>query len=83
MKLFYKFTIQHFYKIQTEHEFRILLSTKDSNFKRIDREQENVSGRIHYLSKVRNMEVAQEIMLGPGQLNNLIYDESKLVYQTF
>lgn len=26
------------------------------------------------------MEVAQETMFKPGQLNNLIYDESKLAY---
>lgn len=56
------------------------MSTKDSNFKRIDHEQGSLSGIIHYLSKVKNMEVAHNIMFRPGQLNNLIYDESKFVY---
>lgn len=58
------------------------MSTKDSNLKRIDRVQGNLSGSIHNLSKVRNMEVAHKIMLRPGQLNlwwikvGLPHDES-------
>lgn len=81
MKQFYKFTIhQIFIKFSQNTILVILLSKKDSNFKRIDREQGNLSGSIHYLSKVRNMEAAHKIMFRPGQLNNLIYDESKLVY---
>lgn len=70
-----------FIKFRQNTVLVILLNTKNSKFKRIDREKGNLSSSIHYISKVRNMEVAHKIMLRLGQLNNLIYDESnKCIY---